>query len=258
VKAYRETARYAAWIATLLGGLPLFAWQAYRLRRDTPRLAEAAGPCRGVIGGGQPALRLVTIGESTVAGVGAAAHAEALTGCTAASLHRLTGRTVHWHALGCNGARACEVRRTFVPDIHPQADLVVVALGVNDVLSGCTPAAWRTDLHTLLRAVQQRAPGAVIVVSAVPPMGYFPAIPRPLRSLLGWRAAALDRIASQVAAQCPATVHVPIPFAGGNQYFCDDCFHPSPLGYARWGTLVGEAAAMRLAGHLPGTEHRVK
>lgn len=238
---------HIAWTAALVAGLPLFAWQAHRLRRDTPRLPEAQGPCEGRIAGDEPALKLAAIGESTVAGVGVANHEHALVGRCAQALAQRTGRAVDWVACGSNGATARDTRYKQVPRVPADTDIVVIAVGVNDVLSGCTPETWYQNLTKLLASTHRRARRAVIVLSAVPPMGHFPAIAQPLRGLLGLRAGGFDRISSMVAASCPRAVYLPIPFEGGAEYFCDDRFHPSPLGYERWGALVGKAAAVRLA-----------
>src|SRR5688572_32862116 len=78
--------------------LPILWLQGRHVRRITPRLPEAAGPTLGTIAGAGRPLRLLVIGESTVAGVGAPDHAHALTGQIAASLATRTGRGVHWHA----------------------------------------------------------------------------------------------------------------------------------------------------------------
>lgn len=249
MKIIRTHSGHAAWTATLISGLPLFAWQAYRLRRDIPRLPEAPGPREGRCDGAEPELLLTAIGESTVAGVGAPDHEQALSGQCAFALASRTGRAVRWQASGHNGATARQTRYQHVPNVDPQSDIVVIALGVNDVLSGCAPETWRQNLLKLLASLRRRAPEATVVLSGVPPMGYFPAIPQPLRGMLGIRAAAFDRVCGLVAASCPSTLYVPIPFEGGRQFFCEDRFHPSPLGYERWGTLVGEACALRL--HAP-------
>ncbi|MBY8965417.1 SGNH/GDSL hydrolase family protein [Algiphilus sp.] len=246
MKRVRDNTGYALWTAGLIAGLPLFAWQAARMRRDTPRLEEAPGPREGRIDGEGPPLRLAAVGESTVAGVGAPDHASALAGQCAKTLAARSGRAVEWHACGANGATARQTRYKQVPLINTACDVVVVALGVNDVLSGCTPETWYTNLTKLMASIRRRAPHAVIAVSAVPPMGSFPAIPQPLRTMLGVRARAFDRIIGLVAAKAPHAVYVPIPFEGGDQYFCTDRFHPSPLGYTRWGGLIGEATAHRL------------
>ena len=60
--------------------LPILWLQGRRVRKHTPRLPEAPGPTVGTIPAAGYALRLLVIGESTVAGCGAPDHAQALTG----------------------------------------------------------------------------------------------------------------------------------------------------------------------------------
>ncbi|KAB0649370.1 SGNH/GDSL hydrolase family protein, partial [Burkholderia diffusa] len=50
---------------------PLLLMQGRRVRRVTPRLAEAAGPRDGTAGDGPP-LRVLVLGDSAAAGVGVA------------------------------------------------------------------------------------------------------------------------------------------------------------------------------------------
>jgi len=65
------------WLSvTLLA--PLLVWQGKQTRRTTPRLPEAGGEPHGQYGDGEPALRLLVIGESTAAGVGVAHHQDGL------------------------------------------------------------------------------------------------------------------------------------------------------------------------------------
>ncbi len=100
--------------------LLLLAAQAVYVKRTTPRLPGAAGPTDGVVEGAGEPFRLAVLGESTVDGVGAATHEEALTGCLARELAN-GGRAVRWQAAGRTGANArtvrAELRRSFAPPI---------------------------------------------------------------------------------------------------------------------------------------------
>lgn len=67
--------RSATNLSLVLG--PILMFQGRRLRRTIPRLPEASGPCTGLVSGASPTLtspplKLLLIGESTAAGVGAA------------------------------------------------------------------------------------------------------------------------------------------------------------------------------------------
>ncbi|RMD81354.1 MAG: SGNH/GDSL hydrolase family protein, partial [Candidatus Dadabacteria bacterium] len=62
-------------LATITLG-PLLLWQGWRVRLNVPRLPEAPGPRQGRAGKG-PLLRLLIVGDSAAAGVGAAHQDEA-------------------------------------------------------------------------------------------------------------------------------------------------------------------------------------
>ena len=60
----------------MLPAAPVLIAQGRRLRRDTPRLPDAAHPWQGTLDGPEP-LQLLVLGDSTAAGVGAATVAAA-------------------------------------------------------------------------------------------------------------------------------------------------------------------------------------
>jgi lysophospholipase L1-like esterase len=222
--------------------LPLLWLQGRSVRKRTPRLPGAAGPTAGsILSTGAP-LTLLVVGESTVAGVGAPTHAQALTGQVAAALAGRTQRTIHWLAFGRIGATAHLARTQLVPHI-PAApvDVIVLALGVNDVLQFHTPRRWTHDLRRLIVDLRTQVGPAPVVLASVPPMGQFPALPQPLRGVLGLRAAVLDRAARRFAASLPRVVHSPAHVQAVEGMFCADRFHPSTQGYAVWGALLAES-----------------
>jgi lysophospholipase L1-like esterase len=228
---------------------PVLVAQGRRVRRTTPRLPEAPGPRTGEAAGRGAPVRLLVLGESTAAGVGAADHQEGLAGQVARGLAAASGRPVHWRVLGRNGATAATTRQALLapaPDVA--ADVAVVALGVNDTLRLHAPARWTADLRALIDDVRARCGPIPVVLAAVPPMGRFPALPQPLRGVLGLRATVLDRAAARLAAESDAVHHVPVPLPPDEvaRFFCADRFHPSPRGYAQWGAALGRAAAAAL------------
>jgi lysophospholipase L1-like esterase len=232
----------------LLG--PVLFVQGRRVRRDTPRLPQAAGPQEGIVGAGPRPLRLVIVGESTAMGVGVLEHAAGLAGQTARALAAAIGRPVQWRVLGRSGATARALLKEFIDPAPPlEADVVVVILGVNDTLGFSSPGRWLAALDALLRSVRRRSVAAAVVLAAVPPMQHFPALPSPLRQVLGLRAYVLDLVAIRWAKERPAVVHVPHPSAERSeipQIFCPDGFHPSAMGYERWSAALAAAAATLL------------
>src|ERR1700692_3931659 len=87
---------------------PLVALQGTVTRRRVPCLPPVPSPCRGLVPGRGPAIRLLAIGESTVAGVGLAHGEETVAATTARALARHTKRPVAWHGHGLSGATVAE------------------------------------------------------------------------------------------------------------------------------------------------------
>jgi lysophospholipase L1-like esterase len=183
-------------------------------------------------------------------GVGVLDHAAGLAGQTARALGAAIGRPVQWRVLGRSGATARALLKECIDPAPPlEADVVVVILGVNDTLGFSSPGRWLAALDALLRSVRRQSVDAAVVMAAVPPMQHFPALPSPLRQVLGLRAYVLDRVAIRWAKERPAVVHVPHPSAERMeipQIFCSDGFHPSAMGYERWSAALAAAAATLL------------
>ena len=233
-------------LALALAFAPLSPWlllQGRKVRRDTPRLAPAAGPASGVsvAPGRRPPLRLVAIGESTVAGVGATTHALALTGQLAARLAQVSGRSVSWRACGLSGASVSVAHRLVLPTIDAgPADLLLVVFGVNDVLEHTQPARYARQLQALIGALRAKSGEAPVMIAAAPPMARFPALPRPLNCYLGARAALLNRATRNIAIERAAHVAPLLPIEPG--LFAADGFHPSAAGYTVWAGSLAQAA----------------
>ncbi|HEV7732974.1 MAG TPA: SGNH/GDSL hydrolase family protein [Candidatus Binatia bacterium] len=189
----------------------------------------------------------MVLGESTVAGIGAPTHADALSGRIAHAIAARTGRGVDWRAVGRSGATARDALDTLVPRLDGTADLLVVALGVNDVLWLRTPAQWTADLRELLVAARVRLGDPAVLIAGMPPVGEFRVFPQPLRLVLGLRARALDEATRLLAATLPHTVSMHLETGFDPAWFCDDRLHPSPHGYARWADQLAAATDPLLA-----------
>ena len=222
------------WWAVALPLLPVALPMAVLTRRSTLRLAHAAGPRQGVAGdshSGEP-LRLLLIGESTVAGVGASCLDLALAGRLAHALANRMGRPVAWRACGENGITAAGAVERLLPDVQDEpVDLLMLVFGVNDTTHFSSGRVWEESLLALARPFSQR--GSCVAFASVPPLQYFTALPWFLRCLLGWRARLLDRQLQALAARegvgyCSTTLEMRI------EYLAPDGYHPSQRGYEVW------------------------
>lgn len=208
--------------------------QGRRLRRDVPRLPDAAPPWHGRIEGPNP-IRLIVMGDSTAAGVGAATQDEALPGHLGRELAARTGRGVHWRATGENGADAHEFIVGYLDDALAEPwDLAFVSLGANDALGLRSRRAFARDIRTIIERITAASPQVHILVSSLPAFPRFTLLPQPLKWNLALHARNLEAGAREVVADYPH-VHMsppPPPYTPG--FFATDDFHPSAQGYRDW------------------------
>lgn len=224
--------------------LPVLLAQGYWLRKKTPRLPDAAGPLEGLIPGEGKPMRIIALGESTVAGVGARTHEVGFAGQFASAISRTIKRPVEWSVLARSGINARNTRLELVPELAgKRADLVVIALGVNDTIEMHTASRWSADIAALIKAVRAHVGDGTIVLSGVPPLDCFPALPEPLSFVLGARSAALERAAIRLSSTMNRVVHVPfqIDRRRVDEMFCADGFHPSEAGYTVWAEQLASA-----------------
>lgn len=231
--------------------LPLLVLQGRRTRRVTPRLPEAAGPDAGCAGAGQGggALRLLAIGESPVAGVGVDRHDQAITGQLAVALAARLHRPVQWRAIGRNGATAGEALQLLLPQVPAQpVDVVLLAFGVNDTTAFSRISRWCRNLLAWQEAIDARCRPGLLLICGVPPVGRFPALPQPLRWVMGLKASVLDAAARDLARRIPRALYVPLaldPLQAG--LMASDGYHPSEEGCRRWAQMLADASVPLLA-----------
>ncbi|MEO0992586.1 MAG: SGNH/GDSL hydrolase family protein [Pseudomonadota bacterium] len=209
---------------------PLLLTQGRRVRRDILRLPEAEGPREGIVGEGPP-LRLLVLGDSSAAGVGAATQSDALVGQLVAQLSP-EYRTA-WTVIARTGWTTADARSALADDPSLKADLVVLCLGVNDITTETGIARWLDSYVGLSQDLRDRG-ARLILASAMPPMGSFPALPQPLRWYLGRQAEAHDRALADWAAETADVRHVPLDLTLGIDAMAEDGFHPGPEVYAVW------------------------
>lgn len=230
--------------------LPFLIAQGKYTRRVTPRLPEAAGPAHGVAGecrSGEP-LALLSVGESPVAGVGVTSHDEAITGQLAAALAAQLCRPVSWQAFGKNGVTVREAMVDVLPHI-PSApvDIALVAFGVNDTTAFRPVSAWRRDLCMVLDMLEQRCRPKLLLLAGVPPLGHFPALPQPLRWVMGLKGQTLDHVARAIAKERVHTHYVPVVLDTNDvTMLASDGYHPSARGCTAWAGLLAEVGAREI------------
>ncbi|MBT8132767.1 MAG: SGNH/GDSL hydrolase family protein [Gammaproteobacteria bacterium] len=239
-------ARLAAHSSAALA--PLLYVQGIITRARIVRLPEASGPRQGSIQGEPNQLRVLLLGESTVAGVGATDHNEGLAGRMAQDLSAMTGATINWQVHAANGLTASSLRSSLKKmSVDMRPDVFIIALGANDVFRLQGPGKWRKDLRSLIDTLRDQFGFAPVMISALPPIGQFPGLPQPLRSVLGLRARLLDHATIELAKKMAGVHFVPLFTTEDPEgLFCSDGIHPSPACYALWARHLAEATLDRL------------
>lgn len=229
-----------------LGLGPVLLLQGRRVRRDTPRLPEAAGPRSGVAGNGA-LLRLLIIGDSAAAGVGASRQDEALAGRLVTALAER--HTVAWKLVATTGHALGDVLQEMRRADAEAFDVVVTSIGVNDATAGTALNTWRAQQQELMTLLKEKFAVRHILVSAVPPMHLFPALPQPLRWYMGLRAQRLNRaLALQLQNDAQGELVI-ADFPPEDGYMASDGFHPAPPAYAVWAAQLDRVLARRLRTH---------
>lgn len=219
---------------------PILVTQGIVTRRSVPRLPEPPGARDGETGEGRP-LRLLILGDSAAAGVGASHQDQALLGQVVRTL-RANSR-VTWSLQARNGNTTSTVLELLKSQPAQTYDVVVTSLGVNDVTSLVSAHKWRQQQAELRDILKQKYGAGLIIVSGLPPMHGFPALPQPLRWMLGTRATRFNRYLEADVAADDSTIFLDLRFTSDVSLMASDGFHPGPGVYAEWGQRVAAVIA---------------
>jgi len=228
---------------------PLLLSQARRIRRTALRLPEPGGPREGVIpaAGDAKPIRLLFLGDSSAAGVGVDTQAQALASQAAAFLAARTGAAVEWQLIAKSGLNTRELIHYLETHVLKPADVVVTALGVNDVTSQRSARQFVSDYRELIDKVFHAVGARIAIVNGVPPMHILPAAPQPLRWYLGQCASRLDARLREWIATADHLKYVSLQWAARPKEMARDGYHPGLDQYRRWAEMVAESAAAGLA-----------
>jgi lysophospholipase L1-like esterase len=199
-------------------------------------------------GAGSP-LRLVWLGDSTGAGVGASSPGTALPTGVARGL----GRAVQLRVLARSGAQVLDVLNEQLPLLPPlRPDIVILGVGGNDVTHLTPRRLFQGFYDALLQGIQSVGPGTVVVMG-IGDFGTVPRIPQPLRAITGWRGRRLDEVVRALAARRGAAYvdlyaeTGPIFGSAPSRFYAEDGFHPNDEGYRAWATAILDVLRPKLA-----------
>ena len=216
---------------------PLLLIQGLLTRLVTPKLPEPKGDRKGVSGIGKP-LRLLILGDSAAAGVGVARQQDALSGQIVEKLAPYA--SIEWRLEAETGSKTADIIER-LDKLHAfQVDVVVVSLGVNDVTSNVKIDTWLNLQEQLRSLLVTKFKASVILLSSVPPMEMFPALPQPLRWYLGRKSKAFNIALSAQVEKFTELQFLNTHFPNVDGYIAKDGFHPSGLAYGLWSDQLVE------------------
>ncbi|WP_297800538.1 SGNH/GDSL hydrolase family protein [Arenimonas sp. GDDSR-1] len=222
----------------LLPLAPLLLLQGLYVRKVTPRLPEPPGPRSGELGDGQP-LRLLILGDSAAAGVGAATQSDGLSGQL---IQKLKGSyRISWKLWAGNGRTSAQCLALLDAHDAETFDTVVISLGVNDVTSGVSLAAWQAQQAQLADLLRGKFAAKRILFTALPPMHHFPALPQPLRHVLGVRAKTFNRVLQAFVSTRDDCRLLQFGAPMQAEFMAVDGFHPSAVTYGLWAEQAAKA-----------------
>jgi len=218
--------------------IPVAIIQGLGVRRSAPRLPPPRGRPKGQVGEGPAEIRLLVIGDSSAAGVGADRIEDTLGPQLALCLNLSSGKPVSWRNAGANSATAAEIRDHLIPNIEERDFThLVLAVGTNDAKNYVTKSSFKKGFGGLLYAAHARWPDARIYWSPVIAMADVPALPPTLAFILGLRAAIINATGAQLCHERYGAAIDPL-LIEGPEGFAVDGFHANALGYRHWAEHV--------------------
>jgi len=232
---------------------PLLVTQGRMVRKNRPRLPNAPMPWSGTISGPKP-LRLLGLGDSTIAGVGVDNPMLGLTAQLARALYKELGRGISWDSAGERGITTGQLLERYLPAAlqeTEQVDIAMVSIGANDAknLQPRRPAI--RNLSAIVEQIHERFPKALVMVSSLPAFGKFESLPAPLRSVMAHHAKGIEVGMRRFVEAQPYALMSPPPSHYPPTFFAEDGFHPGAEGYRVWASFaVADAVGRGALDHL--------
>ena len=227
---------------------PLLLPQGIWVKSRTLRLPEPQGKRsrkEAAKNNTQQNVSVLIAGDSAAAGVGVGTQHQALSG--QCERHLSLHYNVSWHLSAQTGLKSEALLERIALLRMPSIDVAVISIGVNDVTGFTSVSRWRRHIELIIQQLLNNHHCKLIVFTALPPMHKFPALPQPLRWILGQRALLLNQVMCSQATKYSQVkvLSVPLnPNESAHNVMAKDGFHPGEKGYQLWGkavaTLVGE------------------
>jgi lysophospholipase L1-like esterase len=222
---------------------PVLLLQAKWLRKTALRLPEAQGARSGIetIDTNEVTpVRLLFVGDSSAAGVGVERQEQALAQQASRLVAHKLGRNVEWQLIAKSGVNTQEAAAIVANAEVKRSDVLITALGTNDVTSQRSARQFMDDYQSLLHMLFKKMEARRAIITGLPPLRILPAAPHPLRWYLGKCAESLDSALQSWVAQHPQLRYISLDWAAVPSHMARDRFHPGLGQYRYWAELVAD------------------
>jgi lysophospholipase L1-like esterase len=239
--------RYYLGIVLAIPLLPILYFQAKKIRKEVPNLPEARDPKGYIKTASEKTLKILAIGESTIAGVGIDFHKNGFIGALAHEIAATKNISILWRVYAKSGYTAKMVRKRIVPNIEESnADIIVIGLGGNDAFKLNSPDLWMFQINLLIKKLKRKYPKTPIYFTNMPPIKEFPAFTKTMKFIIGNLVAIFGaRLHSSVHKKRNVFYNNEIVtlqswqekynLKGDAAIFFSDGVHPSKIAYQTWG-----------------------
>lgn len=166
--------------------LPILFLQGKKIRKNVPRLPEARNPIGYIKTASEKTLKILAIGESTIAGIGVDFHENGFIGALAKEIAAKTNHSILWKVYAKSGYTAKLVRKRLLPKIvDSTADIIVIGLGGNDAFKLNSPDVWMFQINLLIKKLKKKFPKTPIYFTNMPPIKEFPEFTSVIKFVIG-------------------------------------------------------------------------
>ena len=251
-KKMNNTLKYILGTVISLPLLPVLYFQGKNIRKKVPKLPEAKEPKGVVHGNFSTTLNILSIGESTIAGVGVDFHKNGFTGALATTLSSKLKKNINWRVYARSGYTLDRVCKKIIPKIEETStDIIVVGMGGNDAFTLNSPKKWNLAIEELIALLNSKFPGTPIFFTNMPPIKEFPAFTKSIKFVIGNLVEILGEALElnikdkknvfyydEVITLKKWSKKHTLPNNNSKIYFSDGV-HPSELTYKIWGKEMG-------------------
>jgi len=222
---------------------PLLVIQGRSTKKNALRLPEPVGDRKGIQGSGTQ-LKLLILGDSAGAGVGVEHQRDALSGQI---VERLAHKhSLNWSLIATSGDTSLDTIKRLENITAEHFDMVLISLGVNDITSFISQKKWRINCQKLINILLEKFSVKRIIWSDLPKMGKLPALPQPLRWVVGQRRNQFRLTLSEIINSQEKVELLEFPSIFENweiqidEWIAQDGYHPNAKLYSLWADVFVE------------------